>query len=251
MSLIKSFLYKPQGGFLQRLDPRAKILMVLAFWIVTLIFTAMIIQISLLLLLFTIGFSCGVGGRVREVVRGGALFTLFIIVINYLFYGQVDSAIGVGLRFLVLMVSSSLFFVSTTPEEMGLVLDRLGFPYSLSFALVTATRFIPTLALEAQEIIDAQRSRGLELEKGSFIARVKKYLPILIPLIVNSVKRSLELAEALESRCFGAAEKRTSIQQLKFSTPDYLISFCSLAAVILMVWLRFWCGLEQAISLGV
>jgi energy-coupling factor transport system permease protein len=79
------------------------------------------------------------------------------------------------------MSAFSLFFMTTSPDDLGLALEKMGLPYMLSFTFTTAVRLVPTVALEAQTIVDAQRSRGLELDKGGLVNRVRKYIPILIP----------------------------------------------------------------------
>ena len=88
-------------------------------------------------------------------------------------------------------------------------------PYEFAFAFTTAVRFVPVLAEEAQTIMDAQKARGLELEKGGLLKRIRNYVPVLIPLIVSAIRRSLELAEAMESRAWGATKKRTNLYCLK------------------------------------
>jgi energy-coupling factor transport system permease protein len=117
---------------------------------------------------------------------------------------------SMSLRFVVLMTSFSLFFLTTSPDDLGLALEQSHIPYEFCFAFTTAVRFVPVLAREAQTIRDAQKSRGLELEKGGFTKRIRNYIPILIPLIVSAIRRSLELAEAMETRAFGAKKQRTS-----------------------------------------
>jgi energy-coupling factor transport system permease protein len=79
------------------------------------------------------------------------------------------------------------------------------------------------MAIDAQTVIDAQRSRGLELDKGNLMKRIRNYIPILIPLIVSAIRRSIELAEALESRGFGASPNRQPLIILKMKATDYLV----------------------------
>jgi energy-coupling factor transport system permease protein len=100
-------------------------------------------------------------------------------------------------------------------------------------------RLVPTMAIDAQTVVDAQRSRGLELDKGNFIKRIRNYIPILIPLIISAIRRSVELAEALESRAFGATENRTTIVTLKMRPADYLVIFATFAGVALAVYV-YW-----------
>jgi energy-coupling factor transport system permease protein len=95
------------------------------------------------------------------------------------------------------------------------------------------------MAIDAQTVVDAQRSRGLELDKGNFIKRIKNYIPILIPLIISAIRRSVELAEALESRAFGATEERTSIVTLTMRLPDYLVVLATIIGLALAVYVYF------------
>ena len=93
-------------------------------------------------------------------------------------------------------------------------------PRDIVFAFVTAVRFIPVVMLDAFQIMDAQKSRGLEFEKGNVVKRVRNMVPILIPLVVNSVIRSGELAEAMESRAYGSTPKPTSLYGMRLRWYD-------------------------------
>ena len=86
--------------------------------------------------------------------------------------------------------------------------------------------------------MDAQKSRGLELERGNFLKRIRNYIPILIPLIVSAIRRSLELAEAMESRAWGATEKRTNLYVLRLKRTDYALAVISIFMLIvaILVW---------------
>jgi energy-coupling factor transport system permease protein len=180
-------------------------------------------------------------------LRAGIFLSALIFVVNF-FTGSVFSAIALTLRFLVLLTAFSLFFMTTSPDDLGLALDRigavrwlsrkwLGYPNALSFTFTTAVRLVPTLAVDAQTVVDAQRSRGLELDKGNLFRRIRNYIPILIPLLLIAIRRSLELAEALESRGFPGKEGRTSLFQLRFRWPDYAVIGLSLAGIVLSLWI--------------
>jgi len=96
------------------------------------------------------------------------------------------------------------------------------------------------LAEEAQTIIDAQKARGLELEKGNFLKRIRNYVPILIPLIISAIRRSLELAEAMEARAWGATKKRTNLYLLKFQRRDYFLIILTVGILITSIYARFY-----------
>jgi len=183
-------------------------------------------------------------------IKGAGFIAVFIFVTNmisfYYFQGSdftwdlVEYSVSLTLRFIVLVTSFSLFFITTSPDKLSLALEKTRIPYEFNFAFTTAIRFVPVLADEAQTIMDAQRSRGLELDKGNFMTRIKNYIPILLPLIINSIRRSLELAEAMESRAFGASEDRTNLYELKMDKIDYIVLFVSLILLVFAVYANFY-----------
>jgi len=138
-----------------------------------------------------------------------------------------------------MITSFSIFFLTTSPDSLSLALEKAKVPYEFNFAFITAIRFVPVLADEAQTIIDAQRSRGLELDKGGFLTRIRKYIPILLPLIINSIRRSLELAEAMESRGFGTTKNRTNLFELKMEKLDWIVLAISLLTLAIVLYVKF------------
>jgi energy-coupling factor transport system permease protein len=69
--------------------------------------------------------------------------------------------------------------------------------------------------------------------------RVRNYIPILVPMLIRSFQRSLELAEAMESRAYGAQKKRTSLYELKMARSDYIALGLILLFLFTIVSLRF------------
>ena len=231
------------------LDPRTKFLIVIAVLVPALLFANIYVMIILLLSQLPLLLVGRVARRWALSLRAGVFLSSLIFVVN-LFTGSYLSAIALTLRFLVLLTSFSLFFMTTSPDDLGLALDRigairwlsrrwLGYPNALSFTFTTAVRLVPTLAVDAQTVVDAQRSRGLELDKGNLLKRVRNYIPILIPLLLIAIRRSLELAEALESRGFPGKEGRTSLFQLRLRPVDYAIIALSLVAITGSFWVFF------------
>jgi energy-coupling factor transport system permease protein len=149
------------------------------------------------------------------------------------------------LRFLVLVESFSVFFLTTSPDHLSLALEETHVPYEFTFAFTTAVRFVPVLAEEAQTIMDAQKARGLELERGNFLKRVRNYIPILIPLIVSAIRRSLELAEAMESRAWGVTPKRTNLYVLKMKLGDVVLLALSVILLVVGIYVRYFVLIPQ------
>lgn len=211
MWLSGGFVFRRGNSVYHRLDPRVKLL------ISVLLFSTALLVRSVLELGLVLGFMLGlsVAGRVLKRVGRTMLltstFAAFIFVLNFLFTRNLESSALYAVRFVAIVVSTSLFFITTSPDELEQVMKTFRLPRDVVFAFVTAVRFIPVMMLDTMQIMDAQKSRGLELEKGNVIRRVRNMIPILIPLVVNSVVRSGELAEAMESRAYGAVPRPTSL----------------------------------------
>jgi energy-coupling factor transport system permease protein len=99
----------------------------------------------------------------------------------------------------------------------------VGFPvHELAMMMSIALRFIPTLIEETDKIMAAQKARGAELDTGSFAARAKNMISILVPLFISAFRRADELATAMDCRCYNGGEGRTRLRQLRSAPRDYI-----------------------------
>lgn len=234
---------------LHRLDPRSKFLMACTFFALAIIF----IGILPLTLIFLVQIPLVLVARVHREwlrsLRGGAFLAVLIFATNFavgcfsagwvVTWDVVLYSTSMAIRFLALIASFSIFFLTTSPDDLGLALEQARIPYDFCFAFTTAIRFVPVLAGEAQTIVDAQRSRGLELERGNFLKRVRNYVPVLIPLIVGAIRRSMEMAEAMEARAYGARERRTNLNVLKLRGADYAVILASVSVLVCAIYARY------------
>ncbi|MDG7007404.1 MAG: energy-coupling factor transporter transmembrane protein EcfT [Nitrososphaerota archaeon] len=236
MWLTGGFVFRRGTSAYHRLDPRVKLLISVLMFVTTLLVR------SLYELAFVLAFMVivsGVATVLRRVVRTmtlTALFSTFIFVINFVVTRDLGTSVLYALRFVAIVVSTSLFFITTSPDELEQVMKTFRLPRDVVFAFVTAVRFIPVMLLDTMQIMDAQKSRGLELEKGNIFRRVRNMIPILIPLVVNSVVRSGELAEAMESRAYGAVPRPTSLVEYRSTTVDRVVA---LAAVVVFALVAY------------
>jgi energy-coupling factor transport system permease protein len=233
MSVFDGLKYRKVYSPIHNLDPRMKFLYVIALFVVAILFGQIIPLLALFVLQLPFVLLARVQKQWLRSLRGAAFLAAFIFLANiiprFFYSGYVLTAadweysIAMTLRFVVLVESFSVFFLTTSPDHLGLALEQTHVPYEFSFAFTTAVRFVPVLAEEAQTIMDAQKARGLEMEKGNFMKRIRNYIPVLIPLIVSAIRRSLELAEAMESRAWGATKKRTNLYALKLRRGDFAL----------------------------
>jgi energy-coupling factor transport system permease protein len=229
-------MYWLAGGFLFRrvispfhkLDPRIKLIVAAEFFALSLAASSIIAISTVLVSILAIAVLARSLRRIGRTMALSLLFAGLIFGLNLVFGLGLLRSLTYALRFLAIISSTSLFFVTTSPDELEQIMKWIRVPRDIVFAFVTAVRFIPVVMLDTFQIMDAQKSRGLELERGNLITRVRNMVPILIPLVVNSVVRSGELAEAMESRGYGSTPHPTSLYRMKLEWYDWTVFVASL-----------------------
>lgn len=255
MSVFDGLKFRKVYSPIHNLDPRIKFVYVCVVFVVAIMFHQLLVLLTLFFLPIPFVFLAGVQKEWLRSLRGAAFLATFIFLVNIvstflasnysLTLLDIESAIAMTFRFVVLVESFSVFFLTTSPDHLGLALEQTRIPYEFAFAFTTAVRFVPVLAEEAQTIMDAQKARGLELEKGGFLKRIRNYIPILIPLIVSAIRRSLELAEAMESRAWGATKKRTNLYELKLHRGDFILLAINFLILIISFLLYFYVSIPM------
>lgn len=150
-------------------------------------------------------------------------------------------------RIVLLIIVGGLLTYTTTPTQLTAAIERLLSPlkyiglgeavHTMAMMMTIALRFIPTLIEEAQKIIAAQKARGADFESGKLYKRIKAMVPILVPLLISSVRRALELANAMECRCYCGGKGRTHFKQFKMQVSDivYVIIVCAVCTAVIFI----------------
>ena len=242
---MDSEIYLDLNTFFHRLDPRTKIAALLTSFVVILYFQnpLWVLPISLLIALHgLLSRSLRNLRRIRHVmivltVSSLIMWNLFARGQTPLFWFiQAESLAYSISRTLVMLslITSGMIFMSTTRNEEFIIgLIRLGLPYRVGFAISTALRLVPAIVSSVHTIAQAQRSRGLDLDSGSILERVRKYVPLLIPVFISTIRSTNIFGMALESKCFGARKDRTFYLQPQFRKADY--AFMGFLLVLLVV----------------
>ncbi|MDA4128544.1 MAG: energy-coupling factor transporter transmembrane protein EcfT [Thaumarchaeota archaeon] len=239
--LAGGFIFRRVDSPFHRLDPRIKLLISLELFALAILSFSLVQLGTVIGVMFVISYVAKTLKRISRTMIFSAGFTAFIFIVNLIFTHSLRYSAIYSIRFIAIILSTSLFFITTSPDELEQVMKWFRFPRDIVFAFVTAVRFVPVLMLDALQIMDAQKSRGLEMDKGNVIKRVKNMVPVLVPLVVNSVIRSGELAEAMESRAYGAVPKPTSLYIYRSNAIDRAVGILSLFlfVIALYIYLNF------------
>lgn len=237
--------YIPGKSFLHRMDPRMKIILLIAYMVVT--FSVSSYFSYLLLYSFTFLVIASSGIPVRYTLKGlkpilflcgfTVIINLFtvktgVLLLSWHFIEIYADALilssKVLLKLVLLVLSASLLTLTTTPILLTDGLEKLLKPigilgissHEIAMMMTIALRFIPTLVEETDRIMKAQASRGAEFDTGNIFQKTKSFLPVIIPLITGAFRRATELADAMEARCYRGGKGRTRLRQLKIQILD-------------------------------
>ncbi len=255
--------YFPGESIIHRTDPRVKIVLAVVFMI-----TILTIESYAAFLLFAVLSFTAIGVSqipVKYSLKGLKplmFIVVFAAVINIFFtpgtpifeykfirmtVEGLDLAAKMALRLSMLVISTSLLTLTTTPialtdgiERLFEPLKRIKIPvHEFAMMMTIALRFIPTLLEETDKIMKAQASRGADFDSGNLIERAKSFVPILVPLFISAFRRADELADAMNARCYRGGVGRTRMNELSFSKSDVLVSSVVLVFEILIIILHF------------
>jgi len=245
-----------------RLHPACKIL-----WVLGLLAGSIIINDPLLLLLLflsTIPFAI-LGKITKEwfsFVRLALWLSLIIILINTLvsqhgstilyngtglpLFGTIKITlesllfgVAMSLRLLSTLSAFAILTLTINPDDLLQTILSLKFPYKTVLTTTIALRFIPCLLTDLETLQNSICTRGYQMKEGSFIGRIKQRAILIPPLLSNSLERSIQSAEAMESRGFGSQGKKTFYKNIQTTAADYFFILLSISLFILFLsmWL--------------
>ena len=226
------FLYLDHPSPVHRLDPRTKLLLLFGSFVAAVLFTRPAPLVGLLLLLLAYGALAGVLRNLRRIwVLLGTIAAITIVswgifgagatpVVWRITREGLTFGLAAALKIDGMILAGLIFLSATRIEEIVLGLIRLRVPFPAAFAFSLALRMVPTILGTAVTVTEAQRSRGLDLDRGGPIRRLRGYIPLLVPILLHTLRSTDQLAKALESRGFGACRDRGSYLEIGFHGQD-------------------------------
>jgi energy-coupling factor transport system permease protein len=140
-------------------------------------------------------------------------------------------AVETLLRLLVIGGAIGLFYLTTSPGELVLDLERRGVPARLAFVANASVQTVPAMVEHAAAITAAQRARGLDTE-GSLWRRIRGVVPIVGPVVLGSIAQVEERSLALEARGFTRPGRRTLLWAPADSNAQRAIRWLLVAALL-------------------
>lgn len=140
-------------------------------------------------------------------------------------------------RIILLNSAFLLLALSTRPDALMQALVQIGMPHTVAYTVLTTMQIAPRFQAKANTILDAQRSRGLEME-GGIIQRAKALIPLLVPLVLGSIVDVEERAIALEARGFSRKGAKTTLYDLYDTKGQRIARWALLIAITALAALQ-------------
>lgn len=235
-----SWLFEDRDSVIHRLHPMTKLVGLLLLFVAAFAFNDprwVAPYVVLIVALFAIG-------RVLENLGRNAWFVVFFFVMSVLLWTlflrdvkptwhwgpfaasltSLQYGVAVGLRLAFLILAGMLFLSTTTVEATAYAMRQLRLPEMMLLAFTLAFRLVPSFSRSAQAAADAQRSRGLELDRGGPLTRLRRYVPLMVPVVARGLRSADDLTRALETRGVSAVRQRTHLREYRSGAADLLVA---------------------------
>jgi len=249
-------LYVDRGTFLHRLTARTKMALVTSAFVVAFVFGhPMWVFVPLALTFVTLIWVGGWNNFKKLSYLVVALFVMGFVVWPFfaapggrtllatsvltITEREVVFALGRSERIATFIVGGILFVTTTTNEELVAGMRSLGIPYVFCFTVGMALRLFPTFLDSAGTVRQAQAARGHEAGVGGPVTQLKSYLPLLIPVLMSTLRNVTTQSMAFEARGFNPGRERTFYNRQTFERADWIVTILAVVvtagAVVLAV----------------
>ncbi len=271
--MTPKFITVKRDSLFTKMDFRPKFLMIMVITVIALLWGSPILLLGLLIVVVAASLASGVELKFIRLILAVMLPFYLILLITHGFFNQAQVmrltgrdvltplltlpenlwlvgglvmtkeglwyGISVVLKTLSIVLLMPLLIFTTDVDNMIVGLVRAKVPYKLAFIFSSTLRFFPLLFNELGQIIEAQRLRGLALEKMNFIQRIRVYARVAVPLILSAMVHSQELDVILQSKAFSGSPDRTYLHESQFTPLDYGVMVIFLLVLIVVLILYF------------
>ena len=221
---------KKHGGIIAKLPPAVKFIVFIALFAASLAARPLSLCACMFLLSLIYAFLAKYPKRrlFLSLVKTVPLL-LFFCIFQMIFYPPLEGErIFLAYRYFTVTPSKLLLCLTTLVRTEGAIACILSFSYTtpeydiidglsvllkplavfhipVRYVIIITEivfRFMPLLLDEASEIIKTQLIRGGLRDAKGFFGRVRSLIPLFVPLVMQTIRRSEALADALTERCF-------------------------------------------------
>lgn len=244
--------YVPGKSFLHRMNPVAKLICALLISVACFSTSNLILLALILVADFAMAASCSMTKQAVGLAKAVVVFSIILALIalltkpsgvelvplpwGYIGTGSIASALLILMRLVACAIPLFLVMYVTKLNDLANASCKiLHVPYKYAFTFTSAIHFIPVFMNDMSGIMEAQTARGVEFD-GSFAKKIRLMVPLTVPLLVSSVRKTNSAAIAAEVRGFNLRTRESGYKEYPFSTFDYgAMVVCVLLIVIAII----------------
>jgi energy-coupling factor transport system permease protein len=274
--MLIAWRYRERNTLIQRLDPRARIIFMLAFLFsiiqfwdlrIMLLFLGVaaleyglarltwretrrvwILVSFIIFFMTTLTFLTGRGGVAYAYHTEHLIYRLgplSLPLVGWQLHLDITAektmfALSQLVRMYAITTMAIIIPYTIDPSLYGITFRKLGLPDKFAYAMDLSFRFVPTLGRDFSITLDAQRARGYEVEKlsGGLIAQIRRLAPLLVPVTINAIVSAEDIIDAMDLRAFGIGP-RSWVRQLTYRRADKLLIAASVLLFAVSTGLAF------------
>ena len=241
--MAKFLEYVPGESFLHRMNPCVKLIGAVLIAIACFVTSNLVFLLILLAAALVMAASCGLGRETAGLCKAVFAFSLILAVVillttphgmplvplpwGYIGTGSLLAALTVVVRLMAAAIPLFLVFYVTKMNDLtNAAVKQLHVPYKYAFTFTSTVHFIPVFMNDMAGIMEAQTARGVEFD-GSFAKKVRLMIPLCVPLLVSSVRKTNSAAIAAEVRGFNLRTRTSGYKDYPLHGEDFMPSPCA------------------------
>ena len=241
--------YVPGNSLMHRMNPVAKVVCALLISIACLCTSNLVFLCAVLVLDLVLAASCRMLRPALGLARAVAVFSIILAIIallttpageplvqlpwGYIGWGSILAAIRVVIRLIACAIPLFLvFYVTRMSDITNAAVKQLHVPYKYAFTFTSTVHFIPVFMNDMAGIMEAQTARGVAFD-GSLPKKIRLMVPLCVPLLVSSVRKTNSSAIAAEVRGFNLRTRESGYKRYPMTGADWAV--IALGVVVLAV----------------
>ncbi len=251
--MMTGFLeYVPGESLMHRMNPVIKLACAFLIAIACFVTTSPVLLACVLVLDVILARQCGMLPQAMGLAKAVAAFSIILAAIALLFTPEGERLvflpwgyIGTQSVFNACMVIARLvacaiplflaFYVTKLTDFANSLVENAHMPYKYAFVFTSCVRFIPVFMNDMAAITEAQTARGVEFD-GGLAKRIRLMVPLCVPLLVSSVRKTNSSAIAAEVRGFYLRGHDSAFKRYPIGAEDgACVAFCIMLLVLAIV----------------
>lgn len=250
--MAKFLEYVPGNSILHRLNPSVKLVCAVLFAIACFVCSNLVFLLIMLALAVTLALSSGFGRETAGLCKAVFAFSLILALVillttpngvelialpwGYIGTGSLLAACTVMVRLMAAAIPLFLVFYATKMTDItNSAVKQLHVPYKYAFTFTSTVHFIPVFMNDMSAIMEAQTARGVEFDTSNIIKKIRLMVPLCVPLLVSSVRKTNSAAIAAEVRGFNLRTRKSGYKDY----PIGLLDGMALGVCVLIVVAAF------------